>query len=647
MKKVLTSIFALLSFCGISAGGIMPSVEIPHDSPYQAEADRVYVAIENQARYLLSLVRSWKGDDRYKLTTASKGGEEHITRPNTCAVATFAFLYKHGDYSEDIVGIGREELLNDNIIPMLRYLLALHKTGPADKTFDNGAKWGLSWQSAVWTWQLAQAFWMLWDVLPPDMCDGARVLITAEADRVAARTPPFRLTVDSKSEENAWDSMVLSAALLLMPDSPKYSYWENAMTKWQVSAYSRPADKDNENRVDGYSVKDLFSGANIHNDYTLENHGIAHPDYMSASTLVLKTGIDYVMTGRQPRESTLFNLDKIYEQLKFMLLPGGQYGYPSGQDWAIFRGIDFIFLHAAHLLFFQDPDALHWVRECITTLESMQARSDKGAAYAPNENFFPSAQAHLGVYMMETWRALMFARPVSGKFTNPYGTKILPDGKIYIRRTDKSMHTVSWGRKIMIQSFRYADDPMVGPAWHNGVGYIKTAGNNADLPLRLQEIDIQEEKTSESVLKLVVMHGEDIRADIVVRSCKNGKMSITEKLTAVRDVVTNEIATLYIGILNHPGWIYEIGYREVTAGKMKKTVKSMSGDILTLTGKKVSIDGTMVIKSDKTIGGSYAGASKWQASKLMDRMILNHIQGTHRWKQNDVISEQTIEIAYK
>ena len=47
---------------------------------------------------------------------------------------------------------------------------------------------------------------------------GVRRVVAHEADSIAGGTPPHQLRIDTKAEENAWNSRVLSVAVLLMPE---------------------------------------------------------------------------------------------------------------------------------------------------------------------------------------------------------------------------------------------------------------------------------------------------------------------------------------------------------------------------------------------------------------------------------------------
>lgn len=618
--------------------------ETPKSECYKADAEKCYKLIENQARYLLTLVKPWKGDERYKLTTASVGVEEHITRPNTGAVAIFSFLYRFGPYDEKTVGIPRKALLQDIIVPMMRYLVDIHKTGYL--TFDNGKQWGLSWQSAHWTHQLAQGAISIWGDLPDEIRSGVLRVVWHEANRIAATTPPYATVYDSKSEENAWNAGALSAAIMLMPDDPRVTVWQQALQRWLLSAYIRPKDAESSMAIDGKPLSEQYEGANIFNDYTLENHGLAHPDYMTACTLKGEIMIDYLATGCKMTDACMFNVDHIYDKLKMLLLPSGGYIYPQGQDWAIFRHSDWTNLHAFCLYYYQDPEALYWLRNNLDVIERMQSRHPNGSIYGENENFFPSSHTLCGLGLVDTWKMLMLAEPVKAQVPKTELSHAFPDGKFFVRRTPKCSHSIAWGKKTMLQSMAWDKDPIMAPDWKNGVGAIMLQGEKKNLPLIFKSVET-DTLPSGIRYRIHLTHGDAASALLEVTSLENGDLKITERLTALRDMTTESVQTLTFGILNHKYWIEENGFRTVRNGGRTLRFESMSGKKETLTGNKVEVDNRLIIKTGKPIKGNYYCSTRWTASKLVDLVVLNDIPEVRSWKSGEVINQNTVTISYK
>lgn len=643
--KRLSLLFLLPFVCVVICGQTHLNYhfpEVPKSSCYAQDAEKCYRLIERQAHYLLSILKPWHGDTDYKLLTASKGKEEHIVRPNTGTVAILSFLYRFGPYSEMLVGVSRRELLNDYIIPLIRYLVSVHKTG--DRTFDDGKQWGKSWQSAHWTHQLGQGAATIWDVLPADIKNGVLRVVRYEANEVASKNPPYNLTFDSKSEENAWNACGLSIALVLMPDDSQAPVWKEALQRWTLSAYLCPDDAGKDILIDGRPLKEQFEGANIYNDYTLENHGLVHPDYMAACTQKGEIMIDYLATGRQVPDACMYNVDKIYEQLKNLLLPSGGFVYPTGQDWAIFRHCDWANLHAFCLYYYNDPEALYWLRVTLDVIDRMQQRHPDGRIYGLHENDFPSSQTLCGLGLVDSWKMLMLAVPLKEALPERPIRKIYPDGKFFIRRTAHAVHTVSWGKQIQFQSMALSKDPIVAPDWRNGIGSIRLKGTGKDLPLKLQSIGI-DSVGADYRFTLEILHGDAVRADYVVSSMANGDLVIHEKLTALKEITTEKVSTLTIGILNHADWIEEKGSRTVRNRGKHTTVVSQSGKSWDLGGNSVVVDGRLTVTAKHAIHGKYVGCKGWKSSKLLDKLVVNSLDVERKWNKGSVINENTITVS--
>ncbi|WP_407478129.1 hypothetical protein [Elizabethkingia anophelis] len=609
------------------------------NNKYQIEKDRIYNLIQNQGHYLLSTLKSWNNDPLMKLTTKSASGE-HMVRPNATMVADLAFLYRFGHFNPEIVGYTRKEMLNNAIIPMLRYLIRTHLTG--DLKTDDGKSWGDSWQSAHWASPLGNAAWWTWDKLPIDIQEGIKRVVSYEADRIERSQPPHQLKYDSKSEENAWNSQILSTAIILMPYHTHKTAWEKALQKWSFSSYLRPADAYSKKIVDGTPVSQQFNGANIYNDFTLENHNFIHPDYMGAWFLNAGNDLDYLMTNRKPFESFLYNLPGIYNNQKKLLLPDGGYCYPNGQDWALFRNVDWIPTHATALVRFHDPGALYFLQAAIKTAEKMQARNPSGAIYAPGENFFPSAQGHLGYWLIQAWLILHYAEEELTPIPPAYGVTHFVDGQFIINRTKKAFHSISWGEKIMLQLMStVTNDHIMSPYTHNGIGGITV--QNTIQPVTLKSMEIISKSPLSFKVQLVINHGKYAEATILCESTDGGKLIITESLKALQNFTSDTIHTLEFGILNNPNWVYETGNRRLQIGEKLFTASSGTGKIFTATGKNISVD-KLSFKLNNNYPILYKIADKIDNSRFTDIIILNYIQGVHQWKSGEIISLRKVAI---
>jgi hypothetical protein len=635
----------LLTLQPAAAGEVLPIKPLPARSREHLGnvPGRIYDAAQKQARYLRGTIRPWQRDGSMRLLTASASGE-HTIRPNTSAIEGFAFLYRFGPYDENLVGVSRDALLKDTIIPMLRYCVATHVTGPL-KT-DDGKHWGDAWQSAYWAQMLGRAAWWIWDDLPDDLRQGVRRVVAHEADRFTKIAPPHQIPADTKAEENAWNSLAFHAAVLIMPDDPRRAEWDRQFQRWALSSFLRPADAKSKQLIDGRTVAEQFTGANIHDEFTLENHGFVHPDYMTCFGITLGAEAEFRLSGRRPPEALQYNAREIYENLKWFALPDGGFVYPSGQDWELFRNAGWVNPHVQMAAFARDPDAWRLAGRCLDTLEKMQARSQSGAVCLPEEYFFASTQHALLRGLCAAWLNLQLVDDVPEGFRERRGVRHLEAGKIILHRTPAAVHSVSWGAKIMAQCVPFRADRIVSPDQRNGVGHIRIPGRRDPLPLKLRDAKI-DSTDDRFTAELLVDHGTQVRAKLLFVSRADGSMTIGEELTALTEVTTSQVATGLIGVLNNRRWVYERGKREVRFDDRTLTVPVLSGKPLPVAAaQRVAIDGVFLIEGRKPLALHYAGAAAPDRGRATDRLYLNYQDAERTWKPGQTIAawEATLRV---
>jgi hypothetical protein len=642
MKKLIFFYILLLTLVLQANSQKVASYSLPSEIPYRWKdfGERIYLIIEKQAHYLLGNVHEWEQDKSLKLITESKIGE-HWIRPNAGALVGFAFLYRFGVYDQDIIGVSREQLLKDNIIPMMHYLVRTHLTG--DLNTSEGKRWGNGWQSTHWAYILAKGAWWIWNDLPTDVQEGIKKIIKFEAARFYDVEPPFQLKLDTKSEENGWNSQIFQAAMLLMPQEQDYQLWDNLLKKWVISAYVRPADLKSSTIVSEILLS-TFKGANLFDDFTLENHGIVHPDYMGAFILTSQIGLDYAMQDKHIPEFVFFNNKGIYENLKWFTLIDGGLNYPSGQDWPIYSIPDWLFLHIHSSAFRNDPDAPELARRVLDSIEKMQRRNSAGNVYQDEENYFPSAQSDLIFYECISWLSLFYMNNSFDEFKDRMGVKLLEFGKIIINRTPKAIQSLSWGNNIMFQSVVNNYDRVFDSHMQNGIGYIILKGQDKALPVKLENNVKLKVKRKKFVAEFSVNHGYEITAYYTLKSYVN-RMKVSEKLIANTDIKTQTIATSFYGILNNKDWIYEDGKRIIRNDTGKSyTFLSGQGKYESFSTNEINIDGYVLIRSDKKMNVSYLSETRIYRSRLTDQLVLNHLEGERTWIKGQIISKTDYEI---
>lgn len=618
--------------------GVMPwHMPEQNDPAIRKVQDRIYRLEEIQARQLLTQVHPWDKDRNLLLATESRSGETCI-RANAATVEGMAFLYRFGPYDEKLVGVSRKDLFEKTVIPMMRYLVTTHTTGP--KPTSDRKHWGDGWQSAYWAQMIGRAAWWTWDDLPDDLRRDVRRVIGHEADRFVGKTPPHQEIDDTKAEENAWNSLILNNAIVLMPSDPRRPAWEKEYQRWAMSAFLRAADEKNEKLVDGRPVSEQFTGANIHEDFTLENHEIVHPDYMGAFSCSLGCSLEFAMTGRKPPEALLYNIPEIYENLKWFVLPDGGYVFPNGQDWELFKSPDWMDVHAPMALYGRDPDAWSILLRCLDTTEKMQARDPAGPVYAKEEYFYEGQQHELFCEMDREWLGLQVTPSIVDRPTERIGVKRWETGKIVLNRTNGAVHTVSWGKKVMAQCVPLELDFVVSPDQESGVGHVRLKGEKKNLPLLVRSAKVVSGEHDFTV-DLTLDHGENgVRAELEFHSAGDGSFTIHEKLFALGDITTDEIATGLIGVLNNPKWIYQAGSRKIKFDDREIEFAPLAGNEFGSDAvRRISACGRFEIASEKPLRVHYQGAKKIEDGRATDRLYLNFLAGQRSWKTGETISE--------
>jgi hypothetical protein len=150
--------------------------------------------------------------------------------------------------------------------------------------------------------------WLLWHRLSEDIQQDVARMVIHEADRFLGSPAPHNESLDSKAEENAWNSQILVLAQCMFPDHPNHSAWAEKAKEYMITAYAAPQDVGSERIVDGKPLKEWVRGPNVHEDYTLENHGFIHPDYLTAYDLQVSNTFVYRLSGVPLPEAPLFNI---------------------------------------------------------------------------------------------------------------------------------------------------------------------------------------------------------------------------------------------------------------------------------------------------------------------------------------------------
>ncbi len=514
-----------------------------------------------------------------------------------CASALIvgAVLSIIGEYDEKITGITRGEM-QSRAIGTLRYLCFTHTTGPDDCVRDkshhekySGKKWGFIYnnyfqdsQTGVGISFIGIASWLLWDKLDDETREMVQRLLVSYADKYSCIIPGSGVYNDTQCEENAWTSLGISAALYMFPEHPRAGYWRDGYINWSLNSSVTFKDKL-EKEWDKVSYQSRggikhngrtygVSSVTFHPDFTTENHGYVHPDYMAAGIILKMSSVIFpLLTGDVPMESSMYNIENLYNKAIKPLC--GMDGNPipvQGQDWYYHKHANKLFMHAAMNLFFNDPDAAFFEEQCLEVTEKRQDSTGIGALLEKNGKDLAVTPGLQSAFDMEggTVRTIILAcllhllkgqgaipsskKEVAEKLS---GNHIYPFGGIYIHRTVDSLTSFATRCSVMGLSVPSGGLWDITSDFNGFTGIIRKvkAGdeyfadkkiNWMDLGIETNNLNFNEYNRGFSMFADIPRAGGDVLQSVSFSALPGGQSVYIEKITAVKDI---DIAVLDTG----------------------------------------------------------------------------------------------------
>lgn len=265
------------------------------------------------------------------------------------------------------------------------------------KQCRGGDYWGSTgkgdsqWESSLWAFSVAWSAFFQWDKLTDRQKEHIHSLIAAECDYELQRDLPIGCIRDTKAEENGWEACVLAAAVGLFPEDPTATLWFERMREFAVNSYSHPSDTLLKEPLDPWyndqSVADLTRGANLFEDYTLQNHNYFHPSYLNVvaqelgeAALALRMFQDGLGRDVKWKSEALFhNIIRVKENvIDYLALSDGEIAMPNGNDWSLFLS-DQITSYSTMATFLRDPDALMLENMACKSILARQSTTPDGS----------------------------------------------------------------------------------------------------------------------------------------------------------------------------------------------------------------------------------------------------------------------------
>jgi hypothetical protein len=534
---------------------------IIHDpsSPWQK---RVTFALRKQSAYLVSQLHPWSGDPA-ALTMTPSLSKEHDIRPNAHLVFGLAALATTvpDDPNSTMTGA----LAREKAIGLLRFILPTH--GAGGKPCSDGKQWHAQWQSALWANSAGRGCWLLWDKLPADLQWLAARMICDEADRFIDQPPPSQVNNDTKAEENAWNSTVISLAYCMFPHHPHSEQWRTTAIRWAISSFARQADLNSTAVYDGRTVAEWLhgQGANIHDDYTLENHNRVHPDYMNTVNICLYQRELYEWAGKPVPQALDFNTTQVYATLKSLSLPDGGYIYPNGQDWGLRRNPHWTETHMMQAVRFRDPEASRLLANGFDALERMLARTPDGGVFLPEEFNFPSTQQFM-LEMLAMMHHLVgsLGEPVAPVSEEQFrasqaGLHMFGAGKFAVQRTTSTIASFSWGAQVMGQVYPLERDLLLAPNERSLIGRMQFEGVKGD-PLKVKSAKVLDSRDTLGVIGNISRAGAADQAFAFV-ALPDGRCIYADRVSVTTNARVLQMDLGTLNVLNDQHWINSPGKR--------------------------------------------------------------------------------------
>jgi len=506
-----------------------------------------------------------------------------------------AVLVRFGEPGKTMGHLSREQLLR-KAVGMIQAVARHHQLG-------GGAKeWSTSWSARV-IHTLGMAAWLLWQELDETTRLLVARIIEHEADRFLDRPAPAQLYNNTQAESNAWTGGGIAVAGCMLKSHPHRHLWRRKANEYMISAYATARDVASNELVDGRPLNQWLTAPNAFPDYTVENHGLVHPDYIGAISEMVRCAIAFRLTGEAVPQAVTFNADKALDLLVFLYLPDGTQLYPQNTDYTP-RRLD-VFLQAGNIIPHK-PGPLR--KACLLrTLASLEAMATR----CPDQpmNGWIGFPYDLGSTWGLTENYLMF------RFFGDGGEAVADDqlearlagvlaseyGKFVVHRTPNTISSFSWrstGKRpeVMGLTMPLQKDVLCYPMPWGYIGQVCELGEGAKLKVHSHRLAVNQDGFAVAVE--LGWCADKVRQDCAFVSLPDGRSVYLEQRRA-RAKVAIELATSgNITFFDDPRWVYQTRAR--TFSGQQGNLTSETGTLHK--GKWINIDdrsGYAVLGSDR------------------------------------------------
>lgn len=354
-------------------------------------------ALSMLARFTTYIVADYQPiDNKYACFRAEEtmDSNEKGVRPNADLSMVSAFLCRYAKDKVELPATVSWQQLDSMALKSLRYSVATHKA-VKKKTCADGKYWGSvseadhKWESSLWALSVAYSAYFQWDKLSDSLRNDIYKLLRAECNYELERDIPTGYHYNTRAEENGWEVGVLAATLGLFPNDELAPRWFERMREFAINSYSHPSDSTNNEVIDPWynqqTVAQLYRGANLFPDWTLQNHGFFHTSYQNVVIQELgeaAMALKLFQSGKGEKwhsRALLHNCDSVAQNvLNWLTLPDGEQAMPNGNDWSLFL-YDQVTSYSTLACQMHDPDALLFEGRAMEQIARRQQTTKDGS----------------------------------------------------------------------------------------------------------------------------------------------------------------------------------------------------------------------------------------------------------------------------
>lgn len=399
----------------------------------------------------------------FKANSAGNSNEDGV-RTNADFSMICAFLYKYAQGKVTLPAGINWTTVKDMAVKSLVFGYSTHKANKF-KITSNNAYWGsvstsdYVWESSLWAMSLAYASHFLADELTDTQKGYIYNMVKAECNYELNRSVPTGYNGDTKAEENGWEADILACALGLYPDDALAPKWFERLRLFAINSYSQ-VDDANDNTVidpdyDDTTVKDLYKGKNLYDDYTLQNHNYFHTSYQNVvmqelGEAHLALALFQGANAKWKTNALMHNNQEVMDEVLCQLaLADGELAMPNGNDWSMFL-YDQITSYATAACFLRDPNALLLENLAYKYIKARQTTTPDGS-WLLNSDIGPRRMGVEGhrvmmTYLMHEMASTADLTPTTWEdFSRQFETAKLFTTQNIVRANTKDRFTVfSW-----------------------------------------------------------------------------------------------------------------------------------------------------------------------------------------------------------